>query len=439
MRPPPNYIASMIHLLEYPFGTEPGGRLLVHKYRLDNGLNVLLCPDPTAPMIAVQTWLSVGSRHEHAGKSGLAHFFEHLMFNQSEHLAQGEFDRRLEAMGADTNAATWFDWTYYRENIPCEELDQVLALEAERFAHLVVDEPQVESERQVVASERRAHVEDDVDGFLDEQLYSLAYTVHPYRSPTIGRMNDILGFTCEDARSFYRTYYTPNNATLILVGGFDNDKAVAGIERSYGGLARQDIPAEASVIEPEQETERRAHFVKDVAADHLLLGWHGCGLGHAHHPVLQVAAEMLAGGPSSRLHRRLVVEEEVTAGVDMDMPQLRDPGLIELRVNLQRGRTAAEVETMIVEELARLAHEGPDEDELERARCRLETSHWRSLRHPEGKARAFGHYEATSGDFRQLFELAERIPRIGAAEVRQIVDQYLTPRRCSIVVATPRC
>lgn len=422
---------------EFAAGSRPSG-LVVRKYRLPNGLGVIVCADPSAPMIAYQTWVRVGSRHEFSGKTGLAHLFEHLMFNQTEQLAPGEFDRQLEAMGADTNAGTWFDWTYYHENIPCRRLGEVMRLEADRFAHLVLEDPQVESEKQVVTSERRATVEDDTDGFLDEQLYALAFERHPYRSPTIGWMPHILTMTTSDARSFYRTYYAPNNATIVLSGGLVEAEALDAIERHYGGLEPQAIPEEITVDEPPQSAARRASFPKHVAADRLLVGWPGCGLAHVDQAALQVAVEMLAGGPSSRLYRRLVVKEEITASVDMDLPKLRDAGLVELRVNLEHDRSAGEAEKMIAEEIEQLASAGPSEAELGKARCRLEAGHWRSLRHPEGKARLLGHYDATVGDFRHLFRAAENIQAVVRDEVGRVARQYLAPHRCSVVVATPR-
>ncbi|HZS41130.1 MAG TPA: pitrilysin family protein, partial [Polyangia bacterium] len=168
---------------EHPFGS-----LMTRLHRLPNGLRVLLLRDPSAPLVAYQTWFAVGSRHEREGTTGIAHLFEHLMFNQTESHPPGEFDRLLETVGGETNAATWVDWTYYRDSLPRAELQLAVELESDRMAHLVLGEDQVESEREVVANERRFRVEDDVDGFLSEELYRAAFTRHPYHWPTIGWM-----------------------------------------------------------------------------------------------------------------------------------------------------------------------------------------------------------------------------------------------------------
>ncbi len=424
----------MIPVSEHPFGA---GGLVARKLALANGLAAILVRDPSAPLAAYQTWFRVGSRHEREGKTGIAHLFEHLMFNQTEHLAPGEFDRRLEAVGADTNAATWVDWTYYRENVPREHLALVAELEADRMAHLTVSERQVESEREVVANERRQRVDDDIEGFLGEELYRLAYRVHPYKWPTIGWMADIHAITVEDARAFYRTYYAPNNATIVVVGDFEPRAVEELIERRYGHLPPSEIPAERPVAEPPQEEERRAAFDKAVAAERLHQGWRGAALTDGDHAAIEVAVEILGGGQSSRLNRRLVIETEVASSVHLWSPEFRDPGLIELRAVLQRGRASDEAEALIDEELDKLAHHAPDGAELTKAKNRLEERFWHGLRPQEGKAEALGHWETTAGDYRMLFGVADRVEAVSGDDVSRAVARYLARARRNTVIARP--
>ena len=426
---------SRTPIAEHAFGS---GALKVSKYLLSNGLAVLVVVDRAAPIVAYQTWLKVGSRHEFAGKTGLAHFFEHLMFNQTEHLAPGEFDRKLESVGADTNAATWLDWTYYKENVPSPHLDLVMSLEADRMGHLVVQDPQVTSEREVVASERRAHVEDDVEGFLAEQLCKIAFDDHhPYRWPTIGWMEDIRGFTTADARGFYETYYAPNNATIVMVGDLDADAALDALERHYGSLPARVIPVQRATPVIAQDGERRETFAKEVSSDRLLVGWHGCSLADPAHAALTVAIDILAGSNSSRLHRLLVVEKEICSSVGMMAPEFRDAGLVELRVSLMHGHRAAAAESLVYETIAELAASGPTPAELARAHTRLETDFWHGLRHPEGKARTLGHWETTVGDFRRMFEAAAGIARVTAEDVQKAADRFFAERRRTVVIAEP--
>src|SRR5271165_2080564 len=232
---------------EYAFGGDT-----MHRWRLGNGLAVLFLEDTSAPVATYHTWFKVGSRHEHPGKTGLAHLFEHLMFNETENLPAGTFDRKLEENGAETNAATWVDWTYYYESLPADRIKLAVKLEAERMARLVLREPQVASEKEVVANERRFRVDDDVEGAAGEILYKTAFVKHPYRWPTIGWMEDIQGFTPEDCAEFYKTYYAPNNATVVVVGDVRERDLLLAIRDAYASIPAQDIPPEDIDPEPPQ-------------------------------------------------------------------------------------------------------------------------------------------------------------------------------------------
>lgn len=420
---------------QHPFGA---GGLTARMFRLANGLQVILVRDSSAPVFAYQTWFAVGSRHEREGITGIAHLFEHLMFNQTEHHPPGELDRLIESAGGDTNAATWVDWTFYRDNLPRAELALAVELEADRMAHLTLGETQVESEREVVANERRFRVEDDVDGFLSEELYKLAFAVHPYHWPTIGWMRDIESITIDDCRAFYRTYYAPNNATVVLVGDVEEEAALGLIERCYGPIPAQTIPPDRAQPEPEQESERRATYAKPVTADKLRIGYKAPPLGHPDYAALEVTSEILFGGNSSRLHRRLVVDGEIAASTHAAPAPFRDPGLYEISVGLQRGHGAAEAEAIVYEEIARLAAQPLEPHELDTARTRLLTHFWRELRPQAGKAEALGHYQTTTGDYRKLFAVADGFRAVTAADVERIARTYLLPARRTVVVATPQ-
>jgi zinc protease len=419
---------------EHPFGS---GGLLVKHFRLDNGLQVILLRDPGAPVFAYQTWFAVGSRHERDGITGIAHLFEHLMFNQTETHPPGEFDKMLERVGGDTNAATWVDWTYYRDNLPRTELELAVTLEADRMAHLVLGNEQVESEREVVANERRFRVEDDVEGFLSEELYKLAFTVHPYHWPTIGWMRDIQAISIADCRTFYRTYYAPNNATVVLVGDVDEAQALALMHKHYGAIPAQPLPAEAVAQEPPQTGERRASWPKSVSADKLRIGYKAPPLGHPDYTALELASEILFGGKSSRLERRLVSETEIATSTSASIAPFRDPGLYEISVGLQRGHRAAEAEQLVYEELERLKTQPLEASELETARTRLETRLFRELRAQSGKAEGVGVLVWWWGVLGRLFDIVQGYQRVGEGDVRRVVTRYLDPLSRTVVIAEP--
>src|SRR5579872_2182269 len=310
-------------------GAEAFGGETLRRWKLGNGLTVLLLVDATAPVVAYHTWFNVGSRHERPGKTGLAHLFEHLMFGETENLKAGLFDHKLEESGAETNAATWVDWTYYHELLPADRVKLAVRLEAERMQRLVLREPQVASEKEVVANERRYRVEDDVEGLANELLYKTAFEKHPYRWPTIGWMQDIQGFTPEDCTAFYRTYYAPNNATIVAVGDFRERDLLLSIRDAYGGIATQPIPPEDVVPEPPQTQERKIELSKPAASERLLVAFKGPALGDADHAALTLLSEVLFGGRSSRLYRSLVVERELAIDVRGWVSTFRDPGLFE--------------------------------------------------------------------------------------------------------------
>ena len=216
----------------------PLGPLSVGKWQLPNGLTIVLAPDPTATSVSYMTWFRVGSRDENeaAGETGLAHLFEHLMFTQTKNHPVGEFDRAIEAAGGNSNAMTYYDFTAYMNDVPPAELGVAVRLEADRMVNLDLRKRQVDNERDVVVEERLSSVEDSVDGALDELMYKQAFKAHPYRWPVIGWMKDIKAVTPEKAVAFYRRFYAPDNAIVVVAGRFDEAAALALVAEAYGAI-----------------------------------------------------------------------------------------------------------------------------------------------------------------------------------------------------------
>lgn len=418
-----------------PFGR--ADRLQVSQYELDNGLTVLTIADHVAPVVAYQTWLRVGSAYEDPEKTGLAHLFEHLMFNESENLPQGVFDRRLEELGVQNNAATWLDWTYYHELLPSESLVEVMALEAERLTHLKVQTEQVETEREVVANERRYRVDDDVSGTMSELLNKTAFAKHPYRWPTIGWMEHILAFTVEDCQKFYETYYAPNNTTLVIVGDIDEGRTLEEVEKLYGGLKRQEIPAPPSVIEPEQQGEKRETITWPMSAARLNVGYHAVSLGHEDHAALSALNEVLFGGRSGRIRARLVDDAELVSDIFGWMPPLRWPGLYEINASLREGVDANSVLQLVDEEIEKIKEEGPTAAEMEKGTARSERAFWDGLDSADGKAEKLGFFHTALDDFTTLFDRVERLEQVTTEDIVRVAKKYLTVDRRTIVVAEP--
>jgi len=418
-------------------GAHAFGPEAVHRWRLGNGLTVLVLTDASAPVTAYYTWFNVGSRHERPGKTGLAHLFEHLMFGETEHLGAGVFDRKLEESGAETNAATWVDWTYYHELRPADRVRLAVKLEAERMQHLVLRDPQVASEKEVVANERRYRVDDDVEGIANEMLYKAAFERHPYGWPTIGWMQDIQGFTPEDCTAFYRTYYAPNNATVVVVGDVRERSLLLSIRDAYGAIPSQPVPAEDILPEPTQLAERRLELKRPAASEKLLIAFKGPALGDADHATLSVLSEVLFGGRAARLYRTLVVDRELALDLRGWVSTFRDPGLFECWATARGSHTAEEIRPVMDEAFARARDEVVGEDELARAKARLELGSLQQLETMAGKAEQIGFFETVLGDPTHAFRRVEAFRRVTAGDLRRVARRYLVDTSRTVLRVIP--
>jgi zinc protease len=419
-------------------GTLPlGPAMAVQRFRMGNGLTVLTSVDASAPVVSYHTWFAVGSRHEKPGKTGLAHLFEHLMFNETEKHPAGSFDRTLEEAGAESNAATWVDWTFYHESIPKDRVGLVIELEAERMSKLVLREPQVTSEKEVVANERRYRVDDDVEGAVSELLYKTAYTRHAYSWPTIGWMADIEGFTTDDCAAFYRTYYAPNNATVVVVGDFRERDLLAKIQKAYGALPSAEIPIEDVYPEPPQTEERRLTVKKPTATDKLAIAYHGPAFGDVDHVPLTMLGEVLFSGRSSRVHRALVQEGEIATDLRGWVSTFRDPGLFEIYATARPGKTAAELLAAFDRELARVVAEPVTEAELEKVKAKVELALVQSLETASGKAEQIGFYHTVLGDPGGAFARLEAYRRTTRSDLLRVARRYIVDSRRTIIEVHP--
>ncbi len=414
-----------------------GSSMRITRYRLDNGLGLLVLVDHSAPVVCYQTWFAVGSRHEREGKTGIAHLLEHLMFNETENVPYGEFDRRVEALGADTNAATFLDWTFYTVSLPAEALVRIMELESERMANLVLRDPQVDSEREVVANERRQTVDDDVDGAVTERLYREAFQRHGYRWPTIGFMADIEGLTTADCRHHYETYYAPNNATLVVVGDLDEAALLASVERYYGHLRPSVIPPESTAVEPPQQAERRLSMRLPTASPKLAIGYRCPAMSNADHPILVLLNEILFGGRASRVHRRLVQERELASDVQGGIGHFRDPSLYDIYVTARPDEDLAAIQATLDAVLDEVVANPVSGTELERAQARVELATLQGLETAAGKAEQIGFYETVLGDPAALFGRLDAFRGATREAIHQAAKRYLTRRARTVVELYP--
>lgn len=416
-----------------PFGAE----LSVRSYRLGNGLSVKTCLDRAAPVVSFMTWIDVGSRHEVVGKTGLAHLFEHLMFAGTKKNPAGTFDRIVEAAGAEANAATWVDWTQYYENLPAKELPLAIELESDRLAHLRLDAKIVATEKDVVANERRYRVDDDVDGTAGEVMYRHAFREHPYGHPTIGTMEDILGFTREDCVAFHEKFYVPNRITLVVVGDFDEEDVLSRIAKAYGAIPPGKKARVPNIVEPPQRRERRVVVRKPAASAKLGIGFRAPSMRDPRHGVLSVLNEILFGGRSSRIHRALVHDREIAIDVHGSVSPFRDPGLDEMWLTARPGVSADKLLTALDREIDRVVARGVTEAELERAKNRLELSFLQAMETASGKAEQIGFHQTVVGDIVNVHRSLEECRSVTIADAAKVARDVFVRNRRTVVLVEP--
>jgi zinc protease len=432
-----------------PFGS--GGKE-VFRYQLDNGLTLLFLEDQSAPVFTYQTWYRVGSSYEEAKKTGLAHFFEHLMFKGTKKHPEGTFDRMMEERGAQTNAGTWLDWTFYYENLPAgmvpgpegqevdrgiENLNLVAGFEADRMQHLQVEEGPFLSELEVVKNERMLRVDNDPEGKMDEVLWSIAFKEHPYHWPTIGWMEDLNEMKLENARAFYKSFYAPNRAVIVIAGALDHQSVLNAISSQFGPIDAQDIKRPERVVEPVQTEERRTELQLQLATERAILGYKIPGIADPDMPTMDVLCEILFNSNSARAERALVQKSEIALDVGGWVGSFEDPSLFLVTLNCQSGNKAEEAIDQLDEVISELLTHGVHAHEVERARNKIRMSLLRSMLAAHSRAYQLGFYETTVGDFQALFKFMESLDAITPNDVLEVARKYLCTERRSIVIGRP--
>lgn len=419
----------------------------VRRYGLDNGLQALLLQNPVSSVAAYLTLYTVGSASEHDGQRGLAHFFEHMMFRETEKLKDGDFDRVMsEIGGVGLNAFTSYDATAYHVNVPARQLGRVIELEADRMVNLRLSPDLIERERGAVLGEMKMY-KDMPSEQLWETVMAAAFRIHPYRHPIIGYMEQVEGFRDEDFSRFYRQHYAPNRAVVVIAGGFDEGEAVQLLERAYGGLAPGPPPAEATAAGPQAAAAEPEDSVREeighgkITTENLVIAARTPGLTSPDTPALLMLAALLSAGQSSPLYRRLVLDgltTHVSANLLETEMMLVSSGLLVIEAGMQHGVASEAAEAAIGEVLDGLLREGIPPDELERARNQVLLSFYSGMRSNMSLARHIGGYAVVCGD--PLFgqRMLKAVQDVSADEVRGVLRRYLVAAPLVTVVQRPR-
>jgi zinc protease len=415
----------------------PPGREAVRSVMLANGMKIIVWPVRNIPNVALYNWVRAGSRNEAPGITGLAHFFEHMMFNGTARRRAGDFDRLMEAQGGANNAFTSDDITVYQDWFPRDALELIFDLESDRIANLAFDAEVIESERGVVASERRLSVDDNNHGHLAEQVQAAAFLVHPYQFPTIGWPADIQSWRLGDLQKFFRTYYAPNNQTFVIAGDVSPEEVFALARKYLEPIPRQAAPEPVRALEPEQAGERRIIVKRNAQTPLLQYAYKAPAAADERAPALNLLMSILVDGDASRLYRQLVENHKVIVDLGGHWHEGFDPALLWLYFTLPEGSEPQAVQPIIDAELARVANEGVTPEELRRAKSMVAVSFWKKLSTIDGKAQLLGEYEIFHGDWAKLFTAPGEFERVTAADVQAIAREVLDANRRTVGILLP--
>lgn len=408
-------------------------------FTLDNGLKVVVIPDHRTPVVTQMIWYKVGSADETPGQSGLAHFLEHLMFKGTARHPEGEFSKTVSRIGGNENAFTSYDYTAYYQQVAPEALPEMMAMEADRMTNLILTDDVIGPERDVIIEERNMRVENDPRALLSEEVSATLYQNHPYRFPVIGWMHEIVKLNRDDAIDFYRRYYAPNNAVLVVAGDVEPAQVFAMADKYLAALPRQPEPTPITTVEPEQQGERRIVVEKaDAQSPLLAYAFHsGLGAGDKDYPTLELLTAILSQGDSSRLHQRLVEREQAAVDVGAFAESGFDPGLLWVYAALPPGGDLAKAEELLDDELAKIARDGVSAAELDKVRNLKASAFWRNMATINGKARVLGTYEVFNGDYRKAFDAPAAYAAVGANDVQALAKKILRVRNRTTGLLVP--
>jgi len=436
-------LRHLIALITVVAATAAGAQSAAQEHKLANGLRVIVKEDHRAPTVVHMVWYGAGSMDEVSGTSGVAHLLEHMMFKGTKTVKSGEFSRRIAAAGGRGNAFTSRDYTAYFQQVPKAALAQMMQLEADRMSNLLVTKAEFSSEIKVVMEERRLRTDDQPRALVSEALHAEAFFAHPYRRPIVGWMNDLENMSYVDARNWYARWYVPNNAFVVVVGDVKADEVFALAQKYYGRTKARPSPERKPQLEPEQRGMRRVVVKAPAELPFVLLGWK-CpvlrDVGGDWQPyALEVLAGVLDGNESARLNQSLVRNSRLASGVGAGYDATaRGPGMCLLEGTPSQGKSAAELETGLRAELARLVDDGVSEDELARVKAQVVANQIFKRDSVFGQAMEIGQYESAGLSHRDIDRVLDRIKAVSAEQVRAVAKQYFVDDKLTVVVLDPQ-
>ena len=431
----------MLAQLNWVYGAES---VDTHEFQLSNGLKLIVREDHRAPTVAHMVWYRAGSMDEVNGKTGVAHVLEHMMFKGTDKVKAGEFSRLVAAVGGRENAFTSRDYTAYFQQVEQSKLEDVIKLEADRMSNLNFDDAEFSKEIQVIMEERRLRTEDNPSSLLNESLMATAYMSSPYRHPVIGWMNDLQNMKATDARDWYRSWYAPNNATVVITGDVDAKKVLGMVEKYYGVAAAHDLPVRKPQIEPPQKGVKQVQVKAPADSAQLAMAWKAprLELGKLDDPepyALELLTAVLDGYDNARLNRVLVKQEKVVndVGVGYDMIS-RGPELFLISATMAKGKTVDQAQASIRRALDELKQKGILESELKRIKVRILSEQIYKRDSIFGQAMEIGSTEMAGFSWKDIDYMLEKMQTITPAQVQAVAQKYLVDEGLTIAVLDPQ-
>ncbi len=398
----------------------------VKSFTLSNGMKVLVVEDHSIPNANMYIFWKVGSRNEVPGITGLSHFFEHMMFNGAKKYGPKQFDRVMEANGGANNAYTTENITVYTNWFPAQSIETIFDLEADRIADLAIDEKMVESERGVVTSERSTGLENSSFRMLMEEVKGSAFRAHPYGWSVVGHQSDIDSWTMNDLREYHRIYYAPNNAVVVISGDVTVAQVKKLAKKYWQPISAQPEPAKVRTVEPEQKGERRVYVQKKSATSaNLMFAYHVPQTSHEDHYALEMLANILGNGESSRLYRALVDKKQLATNVFTYLPEAFDPNLFYIYATAASGVDAKNLEKALIEEVNDIINKGVDEKELTREINKARVDFYRTLATINGKSNTLGTYALFFGDHNRMFSAVKDMEAVTVEDIKRVAAKYL--------------
>ncbi len=415
----------------------PAQELKVTTHTLANGMKILIHEDHDVPNVAMYFFYKIGSRNERPGTTGISHYFEHMMFNGAKKYGPKQFDIQMEMAGGRNNAYTTRDETVYTDWFPKGALELMFDLESDRIRDLAFDPKIVESERGVVYSERRTSVDNNPMGVLDEQLAATAFIAHPYQWPVVGWATDIESWTMDDLKAHFKMGYAPNNCTMVVSGDVTPAEILALARKYLEPIPRHEPPPPVRTKEPEQLGERRVVVRRPANLPILMLSYHVPATNNPDSAAFDLLETILTTGRSSRLYQRLVEKDQLVLNVQGGTQPSLDPGTFDFTMQVRSGKSPADAEKALYEELDRLAKEGITKDELDKARNQMLAGFYRGLKTIAGKANLLGTYEVFFGDWSKVNTVTQDLDKVQPADIQRLAAKYFQEKNRTVATLIP--